>query len=52
MPVGSSASWRTTSGPHSRSSARARHLLQCELLVVVREVHGLPYVSLTARAIP
>ena len=50
MPAGSSASWRSSSGPHSRSSARARHLLQCELLVVVREVHGLPYVPTASPA--
>ena len=30
----------------------ACHLLQCELLVVVREVHGLPYVSLTDAPFP
>ena len=30
----------------------ARHLLQRELLVVVREVHGLPYVSLTDAPFP
>ena len=30
----------------------AGHVLQCELLVVVREVHGLPYVSLSAAPFP